>query len=231
MAAGLRIALNALIALALSANGIAFASSSVAYALRGSDNYRIGNQRVTVTYDGRESVAPHAESSGRGYFVTIDYVTNHREKRSMRRADDPNKLSVLNQPLPYEISARQLRAITTLSNRFPFDFHLSDGAGALSGYLEPAPKSPRSDVVGIAFAAKGPMQGPLPGTSHSAVSGELMLSGTAYYFTHSRRLVVIDDTITFDGYVGDARNMPVHISYKRKIYALPPVVVGKRGAS
>lgn len=197
-----RITVIALIWVVLSAQRVV-AADRATYVLQGSDNYRIADRHFRKTYNRRESVLPHAKNGGH---------------------DDPDDLSVLSQPLPYEIGVRQLRAIVALTSPFPFDFHVSRGAGTVSGYLAPAPNSSGSDVVGIAFAAKGPMRGPLPGAPGVTVSGELTLSGTAYYSKRDLRLVMIDDATVFDGHVDDATHaIPVHVSYERKIQALPAI--------
>jgi hypothetical protein len=237
----LRIAAIAIFGSLLSAPVAAAQSDGVAYALHGSDSYQIAGRHAVKTYNGREMLKRLVRKGSRHFSVSVVYAMSDRPGGALRHISfvrensgttaghgirDPDQLSILSQPLPYEIDARQMQAIAALRDHFPFDFPMS--GGLVSGYLAPASIS-RPNTVGISFAAKGPMRGSLPGTPDVTVSGTLTLSGTAYYSPYDGRLVAIDDAIEFNGSLaGSDRFIPVHVSYVRKIHALSPIArIGK----
>jgi hypothetical protein len=73
-------------------------------------------------------------------------------------------------------------------------------------------------VLGVAFVARGPLNGSLPDRPDTALSGTITMNGTAYYAYADALLLALDATLQFVGRVANSgQNDPVTIVYKRTI--------------
>jgi hypothetical protein len=78
-------------------------------------------------------------------------------------------------------------------------------------------------VLGIAFVARGPLNGAPPDRPELAIHGTITMNGTAYYAYADALLLALDATLQIDGRVADGgTNEPVTIVYKRTIRPQAP---------
>jgi hypothetical protein len=139
--------------------------------------------------------------------------------------EDPDFLTVLNQPFAIQLDAATLRDLRTLHKNVPFEASSPLGGDAvLRGFLRPAAggRIDGAQVVAVKFEAEGVMTGTLPTKGSSArMSGQMRMEGTAYYSSSSAMLLGLDATLTIVAQLAqDAQNrVPVHIVYRRAIRA------------
>jgi hypothetical protein len=227
------------------------ARADVSYATSGEDVYRIASAQTSsrVEYAGNQRLAIRRESGawrfearahyarrgpdGKGdadaYFVQVLLRDGTLEDRV---DEDPDFLTILNQPFAVRLDKATLRDVRALHGRVPFSATSPLGAEAvLRGYLRPAPGGPVSGVptVAVRFQADGAMTGPLPGYAETLVAGTMHMDGTAYYSVEDAILMALDVTLTLDARLAQNHStvsQPVHIVYRRTIKAtsktLPP---------
>ncbi|HYL26606.1 MAG TPA: hypothetical protein VEW74_02160 [Candidatus Nitrosotalea sp.] len=200
------------------------ASSQVAYA---------GSQRLSIRREGSawrfESRAqytrtgPDGKSRGQADFVQTLEPDGAFEDRV---EDDPDFLTILNQPFAVHLDATTLRDLRTLHGRVPFAATSPLGAQAvLHGFLRPAPGGPIAGhpTVAVRFEADGAMTGPSPGSAQTLVSGTMRMDGVAYYAIESATLFALNVTLTLDARLAQGRqapSVPVRIFYRRSIRAV-----------
>jgi hypothetical protein len=174
---------------------------------------------ATVTYDRREGgAATHATG---GFSTKI--MANGEQRDG---ADgDPDYLTILNQPFSIELDAPTLRDLRSLVRTVPFDFPSPMTGAPLHGSLRRLPDGTLNGrrVLGIAFAAHGPLNGSLPDRPDMALSGTITMNGTAYYAYADALLLALDATLQIEGSVANSgQNDPVTIVYKRTIRPQTP---------
>jgi hypothetical protein len=175
--------------------------------------------KATVTYDRHEGTsATHAT----GAFVTKISANGEQHDES---DGDPDYLTILNQPFSVELDAPTLRDLRGLVRPVPFDFPSPMTGAPLHGSLRRLPDGTLNGrrVLGIAFAARGPLNGSLPDKPEMALSGTITMNGTAYYAYADALLLALDATLQIEGRVANSgQNDPVTIVYKRTIRPQSP---------
>jgi hypothetical protein len=209
------------------------------YAIDGEDSFRIagrdlsthivytGTQRLaidrhdrvtkfiaTVTYDRHEGgTATHAS----GTFTSVIAANGDQHDGPN---GDPDYLTILNQPFSVELDAPTMRDLRSLAHAVPFDVPSPITGAPLHGSLRRLPDGSLNGrrVLGIAFIAKGPLNGALPDRPDMALSGTITMNGTAYYAYADALLLALDATLEIEGRVANSgQNDPVTIVYKRTI--------------
>jgi hypothetical protein len=220
------------------------ARADLQYDTSGEDIYRIesagtfsrvsyaGTERLSVQRDGEgwrfEARAeytrdgPDGKSRGEALFVQILLPNGAFEDRV---DDDPDFLTILNQPFAVRLDAATLRDLRALRGRVPFSATSPLGAEAvLRGFLRPGRSGPIDGrpTVAVRFEAEGTMNGPLPGYAGGLVSGSTRMDGVAYYALHDATLLALTVTLTLEARVTQNQpslSVPVHIVYRRSIRA------------
>ncbi|HTU71242.1 MAG TPA: hypothetical protein VMF11_13105 [Candidatus Baltobacteraceae bacterium] len=216
------------------------------YGVTGEDTYRVGTTlRAThIVYRGVERLEVMPEGRGRRYVADVSYTrTGESGKASVhaefvqvlerdgtfddRSDEDPDFLTILNQPFAVQLDAITLRDLKHLHGLVPFRAASPLGGSELSGYLRSAPpgKVQGFAVVGVRFEADGPMSGTLPEHPGALLSGRMHMDGTAYYAARGALLLALDATLTIDGKL-QAENaaVPVKIIYHRVIRASNDII-------
>jgi hypothetical protein len=214
------------------------------YTIEGEDSIQIAGKpaHATVVYAGTQRLTIQRQGNGTYFKATVSY--NRREGAAATHGTgafattisangeqhdetdgDPDYLTILNQPFSVELDAPTLRDLRSLTRAVPFDFPSPMTGAPLHGSLRRLPDGTLNGrrVLGIAFAARGPMSGALPDRPQLALSGEITMNGTAYYAYADALLLALDATLQIAGRVADAgRNAPVTIVYKRTIRPQTP---------
>lgn len=139
-----------------------------------------------------------------------------------RADDDPDFLTILNQPFAVQLDRVTLRDLRTLHHSVPFQASSPLGSAMLHGFLRPSSggRINGKRVIGVRFEADGPMTGPLPERADTTIAGTIRMDGTAYYSLDSALLLALDATLTITGKLVDKKNaVPVRIVYRRNIRA------------
>jgi len=220
------------------------AVADVRYDTSGEDVYRIessgtytkvtyaGTQRLSVRQDGKAwrfeagvqylRDGPDGKSRGKALFVQLLEPSGTFEDRI---DDDPDFLTVLNQPFAIRLDAATLADLRALRGRVPFSATSPLGAQAvLHGFLRPAPGGPVDGrpTTAVRFEAEGTMAGPLPGYAETLVSGSMRMDGTAYYALKGAMLLALYLTLRLDARLAQGRSsvsVPVRILYRRSMKA------------
>ncbi len=221
------------------------AAADQEYAVSGNDVYRIGSSATVakITYEGTERLSiTQAVGGTKRYTALARYTRNGDDGRASVQArfvqdmtprgsfedevdEDPDFLTVLNQPFAIQLDAATLRDLRTLHKKVPFEASSPLGGDAvLRGFLRPAPggQIDGAQVVAVKFEAEGVMTGTLPTKGSTArMSGQMRMEGTAYYSSSTALLLALDATLTIVAQLEqDAQNrVPVHIVYRRAIRA------------
>lgn len=136
--------------------------------------------------------------------------------------DDPDQLTVLNQPFAIQLDLPTLHDLAHLRSRVPFDASAPIAGGMLHGTLRHGTNG-RIDgarCVGVRFDAEGAVHGGLPDHPEIAIDGTMHMDGTAYYTEKTALLVALSARLTIDGTLRDRKDLtPVHIVYARTIHA------------
>jgi hypothetical protein len=180
---------------------------------------RVTRFTATVTYDRHEG---GAATHSTGAFSTKILANGEQQDES---DGDPDYLTILNQPFSIELDAPTLRDLRSLVRAVPFDFPSPMTGAPLHGSLRRLPDGTLNGrrVLGIAFAARGPLNGSLPDRPDMALSGTITMNGTAYYAYADALLLALDATLQIEGRVANSgQNDPVTIVYKRTIRPQSP---------
>lgn len=211
------------------------------YGVAGEDTYRIGKslEATHITYRGVEHLGIVSNDQGHRYVADVNYTRLDESGKASahgrfvqellrdgtfedRDDDDPDFLTILNQPFAVQLDATTLRDLERLSGKVPFEAASPLGGSRLSGYLSSAPRGKVRGhlVVGVRFEADGPMTGTLPEHPNALLSGTMHMDGTAYYAQTGALLLALEATLTIDGKLqsGDD-SVPVRIIYHRAIRA------------
>lgn len=138
--------------------------------------------------------------------------------------DDPNYLTVLDQPFALVLDAATLRDLSHLRTEVPFDFPSPIVGESLHGVLRRLTAGGVRDrpSIGVGFSATGPIAGPLPGHPELALSGTITMIGEAYYDADRAMLSTLESTLTVAGHLGDgSTGRPVEIVYRRTLRSEP----------
>ena len=234
------------------------ACADVRYDTSGEDVYRIVSSQVftKVTYAGVQQLSIRANGKAWRFEAQARYLRDGPDGKNRGQAvfvqilepngtfddrvdDDPDFLTILNQPFAVRLDSVTLRDVRTLHGRVPFSATSPLGAEAvLHGFLRPAPGGLVAGraTVAVRFQAQGAMTGPLPGAGATLVTGTMRMDGTAYYALDDAMLLALDVTLTLDARVAQSRPsaaVPVRILYRRSIRAVaktPQLAPLARGA-
>ena len=153
------------------------------YGVAGEDTYRIGRvlNETHITYHGIEHLGIATDSQGKRYVADVAYTrVDDTGKASVhgkfeqellhdgsfedRRDEDPDFLTILNQPFAVQLDLTTLRDLERMQGTVPFAAASPLGGSRLVGSLRAAPpgKIDGRMVVGVRFKADGPMTGTLP---------------------------------------------------------------------
>jgi len=221
------------------------ARADVQYETSGQDLYRIAPTGATsqVAYAGSQRLSIRHQNGGWRFESRAEYTRTGPDGKSRGEADfvqtlqpdgvsedrvddDPDFLTILNQPFAVRLDATTLHDLQALHGRVPFAATSPLGAQAvLHGYLRPAPGGPIAGhpTVAVRFEADGAMTGPLPGSAQTLVSGTMRMDGVAYYAIESETLFALNVTLTLDARLAQGRqapSLPVRIFYRRSIRAV-----------
>jgi hypothetical protein len=225
--------------------GPAFAETPVqTYTIDGEDSFQIAGRpaRTDIVYAGTQRLAiqrqgnvthftanvtyerheGNAATHATGAFSTMILANGEQHDES---DGDPDYLTILNQPFSIELDAPTLRDLRSLVRAVPFDFPSPMTGAPLHGSLRRLPDGTLNGrrVLGIAFAARGPLNGSLPDRPDLALSGTITMNGTAYYAYADALLLALDATLQIEGRVANSgQNDPVTIVYKRTIRPQTP---------
>ncbi len=211
------------------------------YGVAGEDTYRVGKTLAAthITYRGVEHLGIASDRQGHRYVADVNYTRlDESGKASVhgrfvqellhdgtfedRGDDDPDFLTILNQPFAVQLDAVTLGDLERLRGMVPFEAASPLGGSRLSGYLSSAPRGKVQGhaCVGVRFKADGPMTGTLPEHPDALLSGTMHMDGTAYYATSGALLLALDATLTIDGKLQSGNDsVPVRIIYHRTIRA------------
>ena len=231
----------AIVAAALIPSLTAIALADQFYGVAGVDTYRIGRTlgETHITYQGSERLGVARDHQGEHYVADVTYTrVDDNGKASVharfvqellrdgtfedRGDEDPDFLTILNQPFAVQLDATTLHDLERLQGLVPFAAASPFGGSHLSGYLRSAPRGKimGHDVVGVRFSAQGPMSGTLPQRPDALLSGTMRMNGTAYYAEDGALLLALDATLTIDGKLQSGHDLiPVRITYHRTIKA------------
>ncbi len=226
--------LAAVAVVALRAHG----TSQIHYRTAGEDLYRVGSTPPTyIRYTGTQVLSLRRDGAGLSFTAqalcrrTDPAGTTTERARfvqelladgtfSDRVDDDPDFLTILNQPFAVRLDATTIHDLEELHAPVPFSAASPVGSGSLNGALRPGIPGilEGHHVVGVQFEADGSVNGPLQG--HDAtIAGRIHLDGTAYYDARQALLLALDARLTIDGVLSGAHlaAVPVRIVYDRTI--------------
>ena len=235
------------------------AHADVQYDTSGEDTYRIRSAQTfsRVSYAGTERLSMARQGQAWRFEARAQYTRNGPDGKSRGQAlfiqmlqpdgtfedrvdDDPDFLTILNQPFAVRLDAATLRDLHALRGRVPFAATSPLGAQTvLHGFLRPATGGPIAgrQTVAVRFDAEGGMTGPLPGYAETLVAGTMRMEGTAYYAADNAVLLALNVALTLDARLAQGRpavSVPVRIAYRRVIRAvakMPPRIRPGEGVS
>jgi hypothetical protein len=189
-----------------------------------------GKQRLTVAHQGShtryDAQASYTRSAADGNsHVNARFVQELMPNGAFedRLDEDPDFLTVLNQPFAVQLDGVTIRDLRNLHGPVPFSATSPLGGQAvLRGFLRPGTggKIGGRPAVAVRFEAEGPMSAPMPVRANSTMSGHMRMDGTAYYSLDDAMLLSLDATLTIVAQLHDgAETLPVRIVYLRAIHA------------
>lgn len=233
------------IAIAVTVAALLLAATRPAYAdqtydVAGVDQYSVGQsaetthiayagaQRLTIDRTGGQTrftadvrytrVDESGKASVRGRFVQALKGGSFEDQSD----DDPDFLTILNQPFAIQLDPVTMRDLRTLRTKVPFVASSPLGGSSLKGFLRPSHggKIGGHRCIGVRFTANGPMTGDIPDKALTSISGTINMDGTAYYAADTALLLGLDATLTISGNIVDKdKHVPVSIVYRRTIRA------------
>ena len=230
-----------LLAAALSAAALP-ALADQQYDVRGEDVYRVGSAGVVsrVEYSGQQRLTVERQGGHVRYDAQARYArsdadgSSHADARFVQELradgsfvddvdDDPDFLTILNQPFAVQLDGGTIRDLRTLHGQVPFSATSPlGGQSVLRGYLRPATGGSVDGRVAVAvrFEAEGPMSAPMPSHATGTMTGHMRMDGIAYYSVGDAVLLALDATLTIVAQLHDGREtVPVRIVYRRYIRA------------
>ena len=227
---------------ALSLLALSAPQTPMRYRIAGEDVYRIGTAAdvTRISYSGLETLSFALSGKSAELVAQANCTRSDSAGKSAEQArfvqeilpdgsladrvdDDPDFLTILNQPFSIRLDAATIRDLRELRAPVPFAAASPVGSGDLEGSLRPGTPGiiEGRRVVGVEFQADGKVRGPLP--VHSArIDGRIHLDGTAYYDATQALLLALDARLTIDGVLTGSGlgAVPVHITYDRVIRVL-----------
>ena len=211
------------------------------YDVSGNDSFSIGSTMPTtsIAYAGTQRLKIDDTGSARRFTAEATYsrkgegsqATSHARfvqelsttgDFADRSDDDPDFLTILNQPLAVQLDATTMNELRSMHGPVPFSAESPFGGATLHGLLKPqrAGRIGGHDVVGVRFEALGPMRGAMPQHPDASIDGTISMNGSAYYATQGALLLGLDATIAITGNLtGHGDEVPVRIVYRRSIRA------------
>ena len=238
---------GAIVALAFLICASETAEAAQTYAVAGTDTFTFGtdDMRSIIDYSGSQTLAIVRKSGSTHYEARVKYDRVDQGARAAAKAsftatllpsgeqrddanNDPDFLTVLNQPFSVQLDAPTMQALMSLHGPVPFDFPSPMTASPLRGHLSHVADGVIGGVrsLGVGFDAAGAMRGSVPERPGMTLAGKIHMTGTAYYDYQTALLLSLDATLTISGNVADSRaHEPVKIVYHRTIRAdiAPPV--------
>lgn len=232
---------SALLVAALLVTAVAAEASEQTYGVSGNDTFRIGTSTSTTTiaYSGVQRLRIDGNGPGRRFTADATYSRTGEGGKTSAHAhfvqelstrgdfrdtadDDPDFLTILNQPFAVQLDAATMRGLRSMRGSIPFEAQSPFGGALLRGYLKPE-QTGRIDgrnAIGVRFRAAGPMSGAMPQHPDASISGKITMDGTAYYAAATALLLALDATISITGNLVEHNDeVPVTIVYKRTIRA------------
>jgi hypothetical protein len=210
------------------------------YDVSGNDLYRVGSgtDSQRVTYDGTERLSIERNGRSTTYRATVTYARQSDDGTTSTTArfvqeltpdgvfedrfdDDPDFLTILNQPFAVQLDPTTLRDVTGMRGKVPFDANSPLGGAQLHGYLRPGTPGPIDGrpAAAVRFEAVGPMTGTLP-KGKASIAGTIRMDGIAYYARSNGLLLALDATLTITAQLQNVGStLPVRIIYQRSIRA------------
>ncbi|HKU80798.1 MAG TPA: hypothetical protein VJP76_01415, partial [Candidatus Tumulicola sp.] len=166
------------------------------YDVKGEDVYQIGSANAPssrVAYSGAQRLSVQRDGERTRYDVHATYTKETAGTRQTTDAhfvqellpdgtfedavdDDPDFLTVLNQPFAIHLDAATLRDLRTLRAQVPFNATSPlGGSSVLHGFLRPAGGG-RVDghpTAAVGFEAEGTMAAPLPAHAAATMAGKM----------------------------------------------------------
>ena len=211
------------------------------YTVTGKDSYQIGSRelRSDTSYEGTEKLTIRNAAGVTRYYARAAYIkTDQGQRRSSIASfesemlpsgqerdvasNDPDFLTVLNQPFAVQLDVQTLRDVRKLREPSPFTFTSAMTGATLRGTLFHVTDGliAGHPVVGIGFDASGPMRGGLPEHPEIALHGTIRMSGRAYYTRTSALLLALDAKLQIAGTLANTSTSDrVKILYRRVIRA------------
>jgi hypothetical protein len=210
------------------------------YTVSGSDTFTVGDRTAArVTYAGSEQLHITATGKTTRYNADAHYTRTDDSGSSDARAsftqellasgtfedrfdDDPDFLTVLNQPFAIALDAGTLRDLRGLHGGVPFDTASPITGATLHGSLRRGPVGTigGTPAIGVRFDASGGMRGPLPDRPEVAIDGTMRMDGIAYYAQDGALLLSLEARLTITGVLRESKTAtPVKIVYLRTIRA------------
>ncbi len=212
------------------------------YRIAGQDVYRVGSaaEVTRITYSGLETLSVALAGKSTEFVAQADCTRSDSTGKTSEQArfvqellpdgslsdrldDDPDFLTVLNQPFSIRLDAATIHDLRELHAPAPFAAASPVGSGDLEGSLRPGIPGiiDGRRVVGVGFQADGKVHGPLP-VRAARIDGHIHLDGTAYYDASQALLLALDARLTIDGMLTGSGlgGVPVHITYDRTIRVL-----------
>ncbi len=232
---------SALLVAALVLMAATSAQNQQKYDVTGNDTYRVGTTlpNTTIAYNGSQRLTVEQTGKDRRYTAEANYTRRDETGKASvharfvqdltgdgtfqdRSDEDPDFLTVLNQPFAVQLDATTMRDLRTMRHAIPFQAESPLGGSTLHGFLRPerAGRINGEPAVGVRFEAEGPMAGGLPQHPEAAINGRIRMDGAAYYATQGALLLALNATLTITGkLVNQTTAVPVRIVYKRTIRA------------
>lgn len=213
------------------------------YDVNGEDVYQIGSAATPasrVAYSGAQRLSVVRDGTRVRYDVHATYTRDTGGTRQTTSArfvqellpdgtfedavdDDPDFLTVLNQPFAIHLDAVTLRDLRGLRARVPFSATSPLGGNSvLRGFLRPAGggKVDGRATVAVGFQAEGAMTAPMPVHSGATMAGKMRMEGTAYYSIDDAMLLALDVRLTILAKLRNgSQTEPVRVVYRRFIRA------------
>lgn len=221
---------------------IAPARADQQYDVSGEDVYRIGQAGTPsrVVYNGSQRLSIERSGQNTRFDAQARYSRDGDDGRSNANArfvqellpngsfedrinDDPDFLTILNQPFAVQLDPATMRDLRALRRAIPFNASSPLGGDAtLRGFLRPGTQGEVDGrpAFAVRFEADGPMSAPMPDRTDATMSGTMRMDGTAYYASDDAMLLALDATLTIVAQLHDGQQIvPVHIVYRRYIRA------------
>lgn len=211
------------------------------YAVAGEDVYRIGTAlpQTRIAYSGSQHLSVVRDKNGSRFVAEVTYTRSDETGKATvhgrfvqlmqpdgsfddRVDEDPDFLTILNQPFAVQLDATTMRDLQRLRGSVPFEATSPLGGSRLRGFLRHAAAAKVQHVLatGVRFSARGPMTGTLPQHPEDSLKGTIQMDGTAYYSEQNAMLVALDATLTIEGKLANKDTaVPVKIVYHRTIRA------------